>query len=182
MATIVVVILLAAAAAWWLMTLNSLVSARNATQQSWSNVEVELKRRFDLIGNLIEVVKGYAGHEKGTLEKVTAMRATGSYPTASDGSKAVKDMKQTFSQVVALAEGYPDLKANQQYLSLQSELANTENRIAERRNAYNQTVNIYENIRLTVPSNFVANTHAFAPIAFFDAPDEDLHLPEVKLT
>ena len=164
---------------WYLFTFNALTNGRNAVDQAWSNVEVELKRRFDLIDNLVQVVKGYAAHEVSTLERTVQMRASAT--SASQAASAEPQIKQSLGQIVAIAESYPDLKANQQFLSLQSELANTENRIAERRHAYNQNVSRYRLQQQEFPASLIARAHAFAPKDFFDAPDEVQNVPEVKL-
>lgn len=162
---------------------NSLVAARNATSQSWSNVEVELKRRFDLLGNLLQVVKGYAQHERTTLEAIVAKRASQQgFSDVQDGNKGQKEMTVALGQVMVLAEAYPSLKADTQFQNLQQELSNTENRIAERRSAYNQTVNLYLNLLETFPSNLVADFHSFQRKEYFDAPDEATELPKVSLT
>lgn len=170
MATIAVTILFLAWLLWHYLTYNSLVTARNAIDQSWSNTEVELKRRLDLIVNLVEVVKGYAQHEGDTLMSVVKARGP-STTNAALATQAVPFLKDTFGKIFAIAEQYPDLKANDQFLNLQRELTNTENRIAERRHAYNQNVAFYENLRLAFPNSVVANIHDFAPRALFDAPD-----------
>ncbi|MCO6431435.1 MAG: LemA family protein [Deltaproteobacteria bacterium] len=157
--------------AWWFMTFNSLVALRNSIDQAWSNIEVELKRRVDLISNMVEVVKGYASHEKSTFEEVTSLRNR-RISTAAEGRDAEQQMNQATLRLFALAEDYPALKADSHFADLQRELINTEDRIAERRNAYNQTVTLYQNMRLTLPSNMVAGVHNFKERAFFDAPDE----------
>jgi LemA protein len=172
-ATFIVLVAAAAFAGWYYLTYNSLVSYRIATEQAWSNVEVELKRRFDLIGNLVAVVKGYATHEKQTLEDITRLR--GEADKAIDPVQAVQVQQQltsTLTRLVAVAEAYPELKANEQYLGLQQELTETENRIAERRSAYNKTVNAYLNQCQIFPANVIASVHQFPEKKFFDAPDE----------
>jgi LemA protein len=172
----------ALAVLWYLLTYNSLVAARNAVDQAWSHIEVELTRRFDLIQNLVEIAKGYAKHERETFENVAALR---SQPRLFDDAAAANQVQpqltRTLSQIMVLAENYPQLRADQSFLNLQRELSDTENRIADRRHAYNQTVNAYANRCKTVPSNVVAETHRFAPREFFDAPDEHVKLPKVEL-
>ena len=178
--TYAVILLAFATIGWYLVTYNALTNARNAVDQAWSNVEVELKRRLDLIDNLVQVVKGYSAHEASTLERTVQLRA--STTNATQAATAEPQIKQSLGQIVALAESYPDLKANQQFLSLQTELANTENRIAERRHAYNQNVSRYRLQQQEFPANLVAQAHTFAPKDFFDAPDEEIQqVPEVKL-
>ncbi len=158
---------------WYYQTFNSLTAFRNAVEQTWSNIDVELQRRFDLINNLVAVVKGYGEYEKGTYLDVVAARA-GMHQQVSveEAVQMQQQITSAVSRLFALAESYPDLKADQQYLKLQSELAETENRIAERRTAYNNTVNLYLNKRLEFPSSVIASAHSFAEKAYFDLPDE----------
>jgi LemA protein len=169
---------------WYLWTFNALVQARNAVDQSWSHIEVELKRRFDLIQNLVEIAKGYARHESGTFERVAALRTQARpFADAAAANSVQPDLTRTIGQVMVLAEDYPQLRADQSFLNLQRELAETENRIAERRHAYNQTVNLYLNLVQSIPSNVVANIHEMPARAYFDAPDAEVSpAPAVKLT
>ena len=176
MATIFVVILGLAILLWHYLTYNSLISGRNAIAQSWSNTEVELKRRLDLIGSLVEVVKGYSKHEAETLLSAVAARGPAALTAnASAASSSDNLIKQTLGGIFALAESYPELKANNQFLQLQHELTNTENRIAERRHAYNQNVSWYENIRLSFPNNLVAWVHQFPHSSLFDVSDVNIN-------
>ena len=166
--------------AWYLLTFNSLVKARNAVDQAWSHIEVELKRRFDLIQNLVEVAKGYATHERGTFESVAALRTQARpFGDAAAANQAQLGLARTIGQIMVLAENYPQLRADQSFLNLQRELSETENRIAERRHAYNQTVNNYLNLLRSVPSNVVANLQDMPPREFFDAPDAEVAQPPV---
>jgi LemA protein len=158
---------------WYYLAYNSLISARNAVEQSWSNVDVELKRRFDLIDNLVSVVKGYAQHEGSTFEKIANLRRRTDNVADPVEAKAVhEEMSKSIVQLVAVAEAYPQLKANENFLNLQGQLAETENRIAERRNTYNQCVSLYLNRCQTVPTNIIASVHSFPDKLFFEAPDE----------
>ncbi len=171
--TLTVAILSATVVLWYLVTFNLLIRSRNAVDQAWSNIEVELKRRFDLIQNLVEATRGYAKHESAVFQRVTELRTQSSpFADAQSANATQPELTQAVKQVVALAEAYPDLQANKNFLSLQTELAVTENRIAERRHAYNQNVNLYQNRCQLIPSNIVAGMHRFPPKAFFDAPDE----------
>jgi LemA protein len=169
---------------WCLLTYNSLVKARNAVDQAWSHIEVELKRRLDLITNLVEVAKGYAKHERDVFTQVAALRAQQSpFNNAAAANSAEPDMKQAIGNIMIMAENYPQLRADQNFLNLQKELTETENRIAERRHSYNQTVNMYLNLIRSVPSNVVAYAQDMAERSFFDAPDAEIErAPEVKLT
>lgn len=172
-ATAAVLLLLILSIFWYVSTYNSLVSARNATDQAWSNVEVELRRRLDLIDNLVETVKGYARHEQGTLEKVIAARAQAASahsPTEAGNAEGV--LTHALRGLLAVSEAYPDLKADQGFRELQSQLAETENRIAGQRTAYNQIANVFRNLCETLPSAIVAGLHHFDPKPFFDVPDE----------
>jgi LemA protein len=181
--TTAVVVLGAVVALWYLSTYNGLVGARNATDQSWSNVDVELKRRFDLIANLVETTKGYAQHENQVLAHIAALRGgTGGFTSAATANATEQETKQLVGRLLAVAEAYPDLKASEQFQSLHHDLADTENRIAERREAYNQTVNLYRTLCQSVPSNVVAEVHRFEPREFFRAPDEVASAPRVVLT
>lgn len=159
---------------WYLATYNVLASFRNAVDQTWSNIEVELNRRFDLIGNLVSVVKGYANYEKETLSEIIAARsgtATKTYSVA-EALQLQNELGRAVTKLFALAESYPDLKADQQFLKLQLELTETENRIATRRTAYNATVNLYLNKKMEFPSSIIASAHSFPEKAYFDMPDE----------
>jgi LemA protein len=169
---------------WYLLTYNSLVKARNAVDQAWSHIEVELKRRLDLITNLVEIAKGYAKHERDVFTQVAALRAQQSpFSTAAAANSAEPDIKQAIGNIMIMAENYPQLRADQNFLNLQKELTETENRIAERRHSYNQTVNMYLNLVRAVPSNIVAYAADMAERSFFDAPDAEIErAPEVKLT
>ena len=177
-------VLCATVVLWYLLTFNSLVKARNAVDQAWSHIEVELMRRFDLIANLVEVAKGYAKHERETFERVAELRTQPRlFNDAAAANTVQPQLTRTIAQIMVLAENYPQLRADQSFLNLQRELAETENRIAERRHAYNQTVNLYLNLLHSVPSNVVADIQAMPPRAFFDAPDEEVaEAPVVKLT
>jgi LemA protein len=168
---------------WYLLTYNALVKARNAVDQAWSHIEVELKRRLDLIQNLVEVAKGYAKYESDTFQKVTQLRTQANPFNSAAAANAVEpDLHRTVSQIMVLAENYPQLRADQSFLSLQTELANAENRIAERRHAYNQTVNAYLNLVRSIPSNVVADIQEMPERSFFDVPDEEVaKVPTVQL-
>lgn len=182
--TLAAIIACGTVALWYLLTFNMLVQSRNAVDQSWSNIEVELKRRFDLIQNLVETAKGYAQHELTTFQQVAELRSqTRPFGNAQIANTSQSELTRAVRQLVALSESYPELRANDNFLSLQSELTVTENRIAERRHAYNQNVNLYQNRCQFMPSNIVAGVHRFPGKAFFDAPDELADAaPKVQLT
>ncbi len=150
--------------------------------QAWSNVEVQLKRRFDLIDNLVAVTKGYASHEKDTLiETIKSRSRELDLSEAKKTNQLLPEINTSVVKLMAIMESYPELKASEQFLTLQVELSNTENLIAERRHSYNQTVSFYQNLLLTFPSNLVAKLGNFASRSFFDAPEEINITPEVKI-
>ncbi|MBT4513273.1 MAG: LemA family protein [Chloroflexi bacterium] len=153
------------------VTYNGLVRLRNQMQNAWSQIDVQLKRRHDLIPNLIETVKGYASHERGTLEAVTNARnmaqgAVGKGVGAQ--SKAEGALSGALMGLFAVAEAYPDLKANQNFLALQEELTSTENKIAFSRQFYNDSVLGYNNKTQMFPSNILANMFSFSEGEFFE--------------
>ena len=169
---------------WYLLTYNSLVRIRNAADQAWSHIEVELKRRLDLITNLVEIAKGYAKHEREVFTLVAALRAKQNpFNSAAAANNAEPDLQRAIGNIMVLAGNYPQLRADQNFLNLQRELTETENRIAERRHAYNQTVNMYQNLVRSIPSNVVAYIQEMPERSYFDAPDAEIErVPEVKLS
>ena len=147
---------------------NGLVGKRVETQNAWSQIDVQLKRRYDLIPNLVETVKGYAGHEKETLERViqarnAAMNARG----VAEHAQAENALSGTLKTLFAVAESYPDLKANQNFLALQEELTATENRIGFARQHYNDVVSNYNTSLQTFPSNVLGGMFGFRTAEFF---------------
>ncbi len=164
--------LLVLVAIYVLVTYNGLVGMRNRIENAWAQIDVQLKRRYDLIPNLVETVKGYAGHERETLEAViqarnTAMAAQGPQDQAAAENMITGALKSVF----ALSEAYPDLKANQNFLNLQEELTGTEGRIAYARQFYNDTVYRYNTKIQSVPSNIVANQFNFSEREYFEVDD-----------
>ena len=157
---------------------NSLVGLRNQVRNSWSQIDVQLKRRHDLIPNLIESVKGYMQHERGTLETLTKARTQAmSAEGVGDRAKAENALSGAIVRLFAVAENYPDLKANQNFLQLQEELASTENRIAFARQNYNDQVLSYNNKIQMFPSNLVAGTFHFTAEEFFGLEDQSEKAP-----
>ena len=153
---------------------NRLVGLRNKAENAWAQIDVQLKRRYDLIPNLVEAVRGYAAHERQTLEAVTqaranALNAQGAVAQAEAENMLTGALKSLF----AVAEAYPDLKANQNFAALQDELATTENRIAYSRQYYNDAVQTYNTAIQTVPANFVAGMFGFRDREYFTAPEEE---------
>ena len=162
-------------------TYNELVRLRNKVKDQWSQIDVQLKRRCDLIPNLVETVKGYAKHEKGTLEAVIKARNT--FLTAKspeDEMKASKEVTTALNKLFALAEAYPDLKANENFTSLQNALSETEDKISYARQFYNDNVMNYKNKIEMFPSNIVAGIFNFKPEPFFEATEEERKNVEVK--
>lgn len=166
---------------WMIGIYNGLVQSRNRVDTAWAQIEVQLKRRFDLIPNLVETVKGYASHEKSTLERVIAARSAGmAAQTPADQVQADNILTGALRQLFALAERYPELKANTNFLELQGQLEETENKVSVSRQIYNDTVLTYNNKVQTVPSNIVASLTGFKPRPFFDAPPEADEAPKVE--
>jgi len=168
----------------WLVSLyNRLVRGRNEVKNAWSQIDVQLKRRWDLIPNLVETVKGYMHHERETLEAVTKARQQAIAVTGDVAARAQAEnlLSQTLRSLFAVAENYPDLKANQNFLALQEELTSTENKIAFARQYYNDAVLRYNNLVQMFPSNIIASNFGFSPEVYFElqAPEERRR-PEVK--
>lgn len=163
---------------WWIATYNGLVSRRNETKNAWSQIDVQLKRRYDLIPNLVETAKAYMKHESETLEAVTRARQTcvdlKNAGSIGELAKAEGGLAQSLRGFYAVAEGYPDLKANQNMLSLQEELTSTENRVGFARQAYNDAVMRLNNAIEQFPASIVAGMGNFKQAEFFEveAPEE----------
>ena len=150
-------------------------------KDQWAQIEVLLKRRADLIPNIVETVKGYASHEKETLENVISARNKAvSANTPESEMKANGELTQALGRLFALAEAYPDLKANTNFMQLQDELKNTEDKIAYARQFYNDAVLKYKNKLEMFPSNIIANMFGFKPEPFFEANEVDKEVPQVK--
>lgn len=168
---------------WVIFAFNSLVSLRNRAKEAWADIEVQLKRRYDLIPNLVNTVKGYATHESSAFENVTKARsqAMGAGSLA-DKAGAENMLTGALKSLFAVAEAYPDLKANQNFLALQNELSDTENKVQAARRFYNSNVRDL-NTRIEVfPSNMIAGTFRFAKMEFFDLPDADAAQNPVKVS
>ena len=162
-------------------TYNSLVTLDEGVKAAWAQVENQLQRRYDLIPNLVETVKGYAAHEKEVFLKVTEARAkVGGATTINDKIAANNGLSAALSRLLLVVERYPDLKANTNFIRLQDELAGTENRIAVERRRYNETVKVY-NIKIRrFPTNLLAGMFGFGKAAFFEVPKERQEAPKVK--
>jgi LemA protein len=167
---VVVVVLLVV---WAIALYNRLVRLRVEVQQGWANIDVQLRRRYDLIPNLVETVKGYASHEKGVFEAVTEARTSAmSAHGPADTGASNNMLTQALGGLFAVSENYPDLKASSNFLQLQTELATVEETLAAARRYYNSTVARYNATQKTVPTVFVAKMGDFAPAEFFEEEDE----------
>jgi LemA protein len=170
---------------WLVVVYNRLVSLRQVTGQSWSDVDVQLKLRHDLVPNLVETVKGYAAHERGTLEAVVQARnaALGANGPAAQ-AQAEGQLGAALGRLLALSEAYPDLKANQNFLQLQAELIDIENKIAAARRFFNNAVAEYNAAIQSVPAVFFAGSLGFTSRGFFEVPESERAaintVPQVK--
>ncbi len=168
-------------AAIFVVLYNRLVRLRNRTDNAWAQVDVQLKRRYDLIPNLVETVKGYAAHEAGTFEAVVAARKTAQ---AADGvaeqAAAENMLTGALRKLFALAEAYPQLRASENFQGLQADLGDTENKIAISRQIYNDSTLSYNNAVQTVPANIVASITGFAVRAYFETDGDERSVPKVE--
>ena len=166
---------------WAISVYNKLIALRNRVKDQWAQIDVQLKRRADLIPNLVETVKGYTKHESETLEAVIKARNT--YVSATlpeDQMKADGELTKAISKLFALTESYPELKANTNFQALQQELTETESKIASARQFYNDTVMVYNNKVDMVPSNIIASLFRFEKEAFFEANETERQNVQVK--
>jgi LemA protein len=166
---------------WLIAVYNGLIRGKNRVQEAWSDIDVQLKRRYDLIPNLIETVKGYAGHEKEVFEKVTEARSQAMQAQGLDEkSKAENALSGTLKSLFAVAENYPDLKASQNFMALQGELSDTENKIQAARRFYNGNVRDF-NIKIQVfPTNMIATMLGFKAFDFFQTEEDQRQAPKVQ--
>jgi len=166
---------------WFIAVFNGIISLRNRTQEAWSDIDVQLKRRHDLIPNLVETVKGYAKHERELFEKVTEARASAiSAKGAAAAGKAENVLTDALKSVFAVAENYPDLKASENFQKLQDELTDTENKIEAARRFYNGNVRDF-NIKIQVfPNSLVAGMTGSKPFELFGIVEGEKATPEVK--
>ena len=178
---LVVLVLIVALAA--VAIYNRLVRLRNRAENSWAQVDVQLRRRYDLIPNLVEAVKGYAAHERGTFDEVTQAR------TAAQQAKGVAEQAEAenvltaaIGRLFAVAEAYPQLRATENFQQLQAQLAETEQKIAVARQVYNDTVLSYDNALETVPTNIIASLFGFRPQAYFETEGAAREAPAVQFS
>ncbi|PIR46553.1 MAG: hypothetical protein COV07_03930 [Candidatus Vogelbacteria bacterium CG10_big_fil_rev_8_21_14_0_10_45_14] len=173
---IVVLVVVVLLALWAVGVYNRFVRLTKRAEEGWSDIDVQLKRRYDLIPNLVETVKGYASHEKETLDRVVSARAAamqGGGGNLADKAKAEDMLSGALKSIFALSESYPDLKANQNFLELQKELANTEDRIVASRRFYNGTVRDLNTSADSFPGNLIAGTFHFEKREFFETAEAE---------
>ncbi len=182
MEAIILGILLVLVIAYVIYTYNKFISLRNRVENMWHQIRVQLQRRYDLIPNLVEIVKGYAKHESKTLEEVVEARNRAiRSDTVEETAQAERLLGQGLMNLWALVENYPDLKANQNFLSLQEELARTEDKIAYMRQAYNDSVMMYNEAIQIFPNSIIAGIFGFKERPYFNVEDEEaLKTPRVK--
>jgi len=167
--TIIVLVVIAIIVLWIVFTYNRLVRLANQAKEAWADIAVQLKRRYDLIPNLVQTVKGYAAHESSVFEDVTKARAAAMGATSTaDSAKAENMLSGALKTLFAVSEAYPDLKANQNFLQLQKELGDTEDKIQASRRFYNATVMTLNTAEQTFPSNLVASSLGFTPMDLFE--------------
>lgn len=167
---------------WLFLTYNSLVTLRNRVREAWSQIDVQLKRRSSLIPNLVEVVKGYAKHEKGVLEEVTKARtALMSAKDPHQAAEADNMLTGALKSLFAVAEAYPDLKASENFKQLQNEISDTETKVAASRQFYNTNVLDYNNSLEVMPTALIAGLLKFEKTEFFQATEEEKKDIEVKM-
>jgi LemA protein len=183
MAEIIVVALLVLAALWAVFTYNGLVRRKNVVAEAWSGIDVQLKRRADLIPNLVESVKGYASHERGTLDELTKLRSqTGSQDVA-QRAQTESAISAAIGKVMAVAEAYPDLKASANFQSLSTQLAETEDQIQLSRRYYNGATRDFNTMIEQLPSNIIAGVGGFKQAPFFQIDNEaDRTVPKVSFS
>ena len=173
-ALIVIVVIIVLLLLGLMVSYNRFVSQRNAVQNAWADVDTELKRRYDLVPNLVNTVQGYAAHERGVFEEVARTRSAAQSAVGPEASSATEGpFVQALGRLMAVAENYPDLKANQNFLQLQATLTDTEDRIQASRRIYNANVQMFNRRVQAFPSNLIAQWFHFQNAAFFNIPDAD---------
>ncbi|GAK30569.1 LemA family membrane protein [Weissella oryzae SG25] len=184
MTILIIVAIVIVLAVLWVSIYNGLVKSRMYTTEAWSQIDVQLKRRNDLIPNLLETVKGYARFEQGTLEKVIGLRnQLMNVPTGADPKQTMEISDQLtagLKSIFAVGEAYPDLKASNQYNKLMEELSNTENKIAYSRQLFNTATANYNMKLQSFPTNIVAGVHGFKPSEFLTTPAEEKAVPDIS--
>lgn len=180
----ILLILLVVLIGWLVGIYNALVGLRNRVKNAWSQIDVQLKRRHDLIPNLVETAKGYVTHERETLENITKARSRAmDAGSVAEKGRAEADLSGALGRFMLVVENYPDLKANQNFLAIQEELTSTENKIAFARQSYNDSVLFYNNKIQMFPSNVIANTFNFTREEFFELEDQaEKAVPKVSFS
>jgi len=177
----IVLAVVAIVAFWLILVYNGLISLRNRVDEAWSDIEVQLKRRYDLIPNLVNTVKGYAKHEEGVFTKVTEARSSAMQAkTPAEHAKAENMLSETLKSLFAVAENYPALQAAGNFKHLQTELVDTEDKIQASRRFYNGNVRDFNTKIQVFPTNMIAGMLGFKKYEFFDAPDAVHEAPDVK--
>jgi LemA protein len=181
LAAIIIIVIIVLAVITFVVLYNGLVQLRNRIDNAWSQISVQLQRRHDLIPNLVETVKGYAAHERQTLEAVVQARNNAVQAQGpAEQAQAENVLTGALRQLFAVAEAYPDLKANQNFLYLQEELTSSEDRVAYARQFYNDSVLKYNNKRQSLPSNLIAGMFNFQPREYFEGEDAAREVPRVQ--
>ena len=177
----IIIIVLVLLLIYFVATYNGLVTLRNKKDDQWAQIDVQLKRRADLIPNLVETVKGYAKHEEGTLTKVIEMRNKAvNASTVNEKVEANNELTGALSRLMVIAEAYPELKANTNFVSLQNDLKDTEDKISYARQFYNDSAMNFNNLVEMFPSNIIANMFGFKKFEFFKVEEEAKEVPKVE--
>jgi LemA protein len=180
---IVLIVLVLVVALVAVLVYNRLVRLRNRTENSWAQVDVQLRRRYDLIPNIVEAVKGYASHERGTFDEVTQARTAAQQAQGvAEQAQAENALTAAIGRLFAVAEAYPQLRATENFQQLQEQLADVEQKIAVSRQVYNDTVLTYDNALETVPTNIVAGLFGFRPQAYFETEGTAREAPAVQFS
>jgi LemA protein len=165
---IILLVVIVVLVLWFILTYNDFITLKNRVKEAWADIDVQLKRRYDLIPNLVETVKGYATHESATFDKVTQARAKALSASGAEAKGAAEnELAGALKSVFAIAEAYPDLKASTNFAKLQDELADTENKIQAARRFYNGNVRDWNTLIATFPANLLSKQFSFGPEAFF---------------
>lgn len=179
--TWILVIIVAVILLWLILTYNKLIVAKNRVEEAWSDIEVQMKRRYDLIPNIVSTIKGYTKHEDSVFTKVTEARSAAmGARTMKEHAKAENMLTETLKSLFAVSENYPQLQASGNFLQLQNELTDAEDKIQASRRFYNANVRDYNTKLQVFPTNLIAKTLGFTAREFFDAPDVAMEAPTVQ--
>lgn len=181
MTSLIFILILVGLVVWVISIYNRIITLENRYGNAWSQIDVQLKRRTDLLPNLVETVKGYAAHEKGVFEEVAASRsAMMNAKTVAESAEAANMMSGALGRLMAISEAYPELKANQNFMMLQEELSSVENKIAYARQFYNDAVMQFNTLIETVPAVFIAGPMGKTAAVFLQIPEGDREVPQVS--